>query len=136
VEFPAYKGTLYLSYKPLRNDLQKFIEDSRTLSMKHIPRASGMHEEPIIYGDKKVYGVYYDIKGNAASSIQFYLTDSTKNFLRGSLYFYAPPNPDSLRPVLRFIEADVKVFIESFRWKSFLFLSIIICYDIQKYQAV
>jgi gliding motility-associated lipoprotein GldD len=117
VEFPSFKGTLYLSYKTIHNDLSKFIEDSRTLSMKHIPRASGMQEESIEYPDKKVYGTYYDIKGNAASSVQFYLTDSTQHFIRGSLYFYAVPNPDSLAPVLKFVEADVKHLIESFDWK-------------------
>lgn len=117
IEFPMFKGTLYLSYKPVHGDLKKYIEDSRTLSMKHISRASGMHEEEIYNQEKKVYGVYYDVKGNAASSVQFYLTDSTSHFLRGALYFYAPPNPDSLAPVLSFVKEDVKYFLGTFSWK-------------------
>lgn len=117
IEFPMFKGTLYLSYKPVHGNLKKYIEDSRTLSMKHISRASGMHEEEIYSQEKKVYGVYYDVKGNAASSVQFYLTDSTSHFLRGALYFYAPPNPDSLAPVLSFVKEDVKYFLGTFSWK-------------------
>ncbi len=117
IEFPAFRGTLYLSYKPVHNDLKKFIEDSRTLSMKHISKASGMHEEEIKQPEKKVYGIFYDVKGNAASSVQFYLTDSTNHFVRGALYFYAPPNPDSIAPVLNFVKEDVRYFVKTFSWK-------------------
>jgi gliding motility-associated lipoprotein GldD len=117
VEFPQFKGTVYLSYKSVNNNVQKYIEDSRTLSMKHISKATGMQELPIENSAKNVYGILYEVKGNAASSMQFYLTDSTKNFIRGSLYFYAAPNPDSIAPVQRFIEKDVLRMIESFEWK-------------------
>ena len=47
----------------------------------------------------------YDLKGNTASSLQFFVTDSTRNFLRGSLYFNAEPNKDSLAPVMDFHQA-------------------------------
>ncbi len=117
VEFPYFKGTLYLSYKSVNNDLKKYVEDSRTLSMKHISRASGLQEQEILVPSKKVYGIYYNVKGNTASSVQFYLTDSTSNFVRGALYFYAVPNPDSIAPVLKFVEEDVKHLIESFSWE-------------------
>lgn len=117
VEFSQFKGTLYLSYKPVEGNLKKFVEDSRTLSMKHISRASGMNEEEIINPEKKIYGKYYSVKGSSASSVQFYITDSVKNFLRGSLYFYATPNPDSIAPVQRFIEKDIMHLLETFEWK-------------------
>ena len=117
VEFPTFQGTLYLSYKSVNNDLRKHVEDSRTLSMKHISRASGIQEQAIENSSKRVYGIYYDVKGNAASSVQFYLTDSATNFIRGALYFYAIPNPDSIAPVLNFVKEDVLHLIESFSWK-------------------
>ncbi len=117
IEFPQFKGTLYLSYKNVNGDLQKYIDDSRALSMKHITKASGMNEETIIRPDKKVYGTYYSVKGNTASSVQFFLTDSTKHFMRGALYFYAVPNPDSLSPVLQFVEKDVRAIVETWEWK-------------------
>jgi gliding motility-associated lipoprotein GldD len=117
IDFPLFKGTLYLSYKPVRNDLKKYIEDSRTLSMKHISKASGIREQEINNTGKKLYGTYYSVKGNAASSVQFFLTDSSSHFVRGALYFYAIPNADSIAPVLKFVEEDVLHLIQTFSWK-------------------
>ncbi|MBP6335359.1 MAG: gliding motility lipoprotein GldD [Bacteroidia bacterium] len=116
VEYTPFKGTLYLSYKELNNNLGKHIEDSRSLSMKHISKASGIEEEMLLDAVNKKYGSIFHVKGSAASALQFYLTDSTKHFIRGSLYFYASPNPDSLAPVLNFVEKDIKQMLESFRW--------------------
>lgn len=118
VEFTPFKGTLYLSYKELEKNLPKLIEDSRNLSMKHISKASGIEEEILTDPISKKYGTIFHVKGSAASALQFYLTDSTKNFVRASLYFYAPPNPDSLAPVLNFVEQDIRHLLESFRWKN------------------
>jgi len=118
VIFTPFNGTLYLSYKNIDGNLEKLTEDSRSLSMKHISKASGIEEETLMDPASSKYGVLFHVKGSAASALQFYLTDSTKHFLRGSLYFYAPPNPDSLAPVLRFIEADIKHMLESFQWTN------------------
>lgn len=116
IEWTKFKGTLYLSHKAVNNDLSKYINDSQTLSMKHIAKASGMHEEEINEPAKKVYGYYTFVKGNAASAVQFYLTDSSKHFIRGALYFYAIPNPDSIAPVLNFVEQDVRHLVSTFSW--------------------
>ena len=67
--------------------------------------------------DKDVYGILYEIDGNAASSLQFFLTDSVKHYLRGALYFNVQPNKDSLAPIINFVKEDVFVLIESFEWK-------------------
>jgi gliding motility-associated lipoprotein GldD len=101
----------------VNNDLARYINDSQTLSLKHITKASGMQEEEINEPEKKVYGFYTFVKGNAASAVQFYLTDSSKHFIRGALYFYAIPNPDSIAPVLTFVEEDVKHLVSTFEWK-------------------
>ena len=60
----------------------------------------------------------YEIKGNAASPLQFVLTDSTKHFLRGALYFNETPNADSIAPISKYVEEDVQRLIESVRWKN------------------
>lgn len=117
IEFPHFYGTIYLTYKPVKNNVLKLIEDSRELSMKHISKATGLQEHSIDNPDRNLYGILYEVKGNAASSMQFYLTDSVKHFIRGSLYFYAVPNPDSIAPVQNFIEKDVVRLIESFQWR-------------------
>jgi gliding motility-associated lipoprotein GldD len=66
---------------------------------------------------ENVHGMYFKVEGNVATASQFFLTDSTKNFLRGALYFDATPNEDSLQPVNRFLVEDMKHLISTFRWK-------------------
>ncbi len=117
IQFPGFNSTIYITYKPVKNDLQKLYEDHRSMTMKHIPKASGIDEEAYADINHKVYGSRYSIKGNAASNTQFYLTDSTANFIRGSLYFYSLPKSDSIAPVLTFINEDIKHLMETFRWK-------------------
>ena len=117
IEYPQFKGTLYLTYKSMHNDLDKFTEDFYTLADKHIPKASGMRDIAINVPQHHVYGIFYEIKGPAASPTQFFVTDSVHHFVRCSLYFYAVPQPDSIAPVLEFINKDVDEMINSFRWK-------------------
>ena len=105
LNFPDYKGKIHLTYKTLHNDLATHVEDIRTLAYKHIIKADDIIEKPFSYPDREVYGMIYDIKGNTASSLSFYLTDSTSNFLSGALYFSVIPNKDSLAPVIRFFSA-------------------------------
>jgi gliding motility-associated lipoprotein GldD len=68
--------------------------------------------------EQHVYGMVYEIGGNAASSIQFHVTDSSQNFLRGALYFYAMPNADSLAPVISFVRSDIDHLLKTFKWKN------------------
>ena len=116
--FPSFDGTIYLSYKYVRGNLPDYIEDSRTLAYKHSIKAEAIDESLISRPDVPLYGIIYDLKGNTASSLQFFLTDSSKHFLRGSLYFNTSPNKESLAPVIRFLRKDLEVLIESFEWKE------------------
>lgn len=116
IVFPTLNGQLYFTYKPLaKNEFIKLVEDSRAMAYKHTVKANSI-EETVISGNK-VHGLVYNIGGNAASNMQFYLTDSVNHFLRGSLYFFSPPESDSLEPVVNFVKDDVKYFINSFQWK-------------------
>lgn len=119
VVYPTLNGRLHLSYFKIENEkmLGSLIEDSRRLVFKHTVKAEGIQESKISNDISKVYGLFYDIEGNAASSIQFFVTDSTNNFLRGALYFYAEPQADSIAPVLEFVKKDIMVMLESFKWK-------------------
>lgn len=117
IDFKKLNASIYISYKPIDNNLNKFLEDSRTLAFKHTVKAFDIEQERIAIPDKKVYGLIYNIQGNTASSYQFHLTDSTNHFLRGSLYFNNAPNQDSIQPALDFIKKDVAHFIETLEWK-------------------
>lgn len=118
IDFPRFKARVHLSYKAVNNDLAVYTEDAHSLVMKHIPKASAIEEIRIDNDVNDVHGIVYDIKGTgAASPYQFYVTDSTRNFLRGALYFNTLPNNDSLAPVIDFIKADISHMLESMRWK-------------------
>jgi gliding motility-associated lipoprotein GldD len=114
---PRFNASIYLTYKPLNNDLSTHIEDVRTIAYKHIVKADDIIESLIGRPDKHVYGILYDIKGNTASSVNFYITDSVKGFLSGSLYFNVRPNKDSLAPAIDFFREDIVHLIDSFEWK-------------------
>ena len=118
IAFPKLNGRIYLSYKPVSGNLNKYLEDSHTLIHKHTIKADAIKEKLFIKDTSRVYGILFEIKGNVASSIQFHLTDSTRHFIRGALYFNAVPNKDSLAPVLNFIKKDIILLIESFEWKN------------------
>lgn len=118
VDFPRFKGRLHLSYKPVNKDLSTFTEDAHAMVMKHIPKASAIEEIKIENTGNRVYGLVYDIQGTgAASPYQFYLTDSSKHFVRGALYFNTLPNNDSLAPVIDFLKEDIMHMLETMQWK-------------------
>ena len=114
---PHLNGTIHMSYKPVMGNLEDYITDSRTLVYKHTVKAEGIEESPFIYRDKRQFGMVYDLKGNVASAVQFFVTDSTDHFLRGSLYFNSRSNRDSLNPVIDFIREDIIHMIETTKWK-------------------
>jgi gliding motility-associated lipoprotein GldD len=119
VQFPQFNGTLHLSYEAItsKKKFDMLTEDSYKLASKHTVKATAIDQGVISNPFYKVYGIYYTIDGNnVASSAQFYLTDSTKNYIRGALYFNSEPRVDSLKPVLDFVKKDVDVMIKSFRW--------------------
>jgi gliding motility-associated lipoprotein GldD len=118
VEFKQYKSKIHLSYKSVNKNISKFIEDAHTLAYKHSIKADAIDESLITDENRKVYGLLYEIRGNAASSVQFYVTDSLKNFLRGSLYFEVQPNKDSLSPAIDFFRKDILHLIETLKWKN------------------
>ena len=120
LNFPQFNGQLHLTYHGVfsAEGYNKMTELARELAMKHTVKASAIDQKFINYPDRKVYGVYYAIEGNTASSVQFFLTDSTKHYFRGALYFNERPQYDSIQPVVKFIKKDIDKLIETFRWKD------------------
>ena len=116
IRFPRYNAEIFLSYKKVENNVSTFIEDAHTLAFKHSVKAD-IIDETLIKTPNRVYGIIYDIGGNAASPVQFYMTDSTSHFVRGALYFNHPPQPDSLAPVISFLRDDIIRMVSSTIWK-------------------
>lgn len=118
IDFPRFNAKIHISYKEINNNVGQYIEDCRTLAYKHSIKADAIGEKPYINLQNNVYGILYELKGNVASSIQFYTTDSLNHFVRGALYFNNHPNKDSLAPVINFLKEDIKHIIETMNWKK------------------
>jgi gliding motility-associated lipoprotein GldD len=120
VQFAQFAGTLHLSYEDITSakKFNELVEDAHLFASKHTIKASAIDEGSISFPDRKVYGIYYTIDGNTASNAQFFLTDSTRHYLRGALYFRTEPRIDSIQPVLDFVKKDMDVMIKTFRWKG------------------
>lgn len=113
---PSLNAQIYLTYKPLNGDVDRYLEDTHTLVYKHTSRASSIDEQVISFRPG-VGGVLYSLGGEAASATQFFVTDSVQHFLRGAVYFNSIPNADSLAPVQEHIREDMLHLLKTLQWK-------------------
>jgi gliding motility-associated lipoprotein GldD len=136
IDFPELNGRLFLSYKRIGgqalykvkqngiykdslavNVFDKLVADAFTLTNKNDVVANSIRDS-LIRNPQGISGVFFRVGGNAATARQFFLTDSSKHFLRGALYFDTTPNSDSLEPVHAFLQKDLEHLINTFRWKD------------------
>ncbi|WP_248724835.1 gliding motility lipoprotein GldD [Seonamhaeicola sp. ML3] len=120
IEYPALKGTVFLTYKAVEDNeknLEDFIRDAQKFTLEHTKKADEIPVTPYENTNKKVYGTLSEVKGNVASPLQFYVTDSVNHFLVGSLYFNARPNYDSILPAANYIKKDIVHLMESISWE-------------------
>ena len=118
IHFPKLNATVHLTYLPVQENLERLLKDTRDMTYEHHIKASNIESELIVESDRNVYGLMYNVSGDVASTNQFYLTDSTNHFIRGALYFNCKPNWDSLVPAVKYIEADIKHLVETFKWQG------------------
>jgi gliding motility-associated lipoprotein GldD len=119
IDYPRYRARVYCSYFPVTAaNFPTIAAESKEMAYFHAIKANGIEEYVFDNPAKNVYGIVYEIKGNVASPIQFVVTDSVRSFFRGALYFDNPPNQDSIAPVLAYINQDIHIIFETFRWKQ------------------
>lgn len=118
IVLPDFNGTINLTYKSIGkgNSFEKLLDDAHNLSYKHTKKADYINEVRI-ENKHGVGGLLYDVGGDAASNVQFFLTDSQRHFIRGALYFNNTPNADSMAPVVAFVKEDLRHMLGSFEWK-------------------
>lgn len=118
INFPQFNGRIYVSYKEIgKNKFDTLINDAYKMTGKHAQKAESI-DDSLIATPNGVHGIFFKVGGDVATAKQFFLTDSTKHFLRGALYFDATPNQDSLRIVNQFLQEDMKHLINSFKWNK------------------
>lgn len=117
LEYPAMKGAIFITYKPVEGNINSLLSDAQKLSYEHVSKADAIDPKEFYNEGEKVYGMFYEVKGDAASQAQFYATDSTKHFLAGSLYFSVKPNYDSIYPAAVYLQKEIRGIMETLKWK-------------------
>jgi gliding motility-associated lipoprotein GldD len=119
IRYPKMQATVYLTYQEVGdNKLDSLLYDAQKLAYDHNIKAESIPEQLFINRENKAYGMFYMINGNAASQSHFYVTDSIKHFVTGSLYFEAKPNFDSIYPAVVYLREDIRKMMESMAWKD------------------
>lgn len=118
IDYPKMKATIYLTYKPVRNNIDSLLADAQKLTYKHVVKADDIIEQPFLNENDRVYGMFYQVNGNAATNTRFYVTDSIHHFIDCSVYFYAKPNFDSILPATSYVRNDLQNLMESLKWKK------------------
>ena len=114
---PEHKARIYFSYFPLdEKNFQPLLEEAYNYAYTHNQKASAINTKSIYFEEKNVSGLIYDLKGNVASPIQFFITDSTNHFLRGGLYFLHKPQADSIAPVIEYVKEDIQHIYKTINW--------------------
>ncbi len=87
IHYPLQKATIYLSYLKIKNNLDSILQDMNRMPLKHVRQQSDINQKEFFNERNQIYGSIFSIKGNAASQVQFYLTDKKKKFLNRFFIF-------------------------------------------------
>ncbi|MDY3976860.1 MAG: hypothetical protein SOY91_00840 [Candidatus Onthomorpha sp.] len=120
ISFDCYGFEANVSYIPIKNDtaLAYMVNDCYTFLDKHKKFSSGIIERQYENTEKQVFGTAFEIKGSeVVSPYQFYITDSSRHFLRLALHCKTAPNNDSLSAYIKRIQTDLEHLISTFSWK-------------------
>ena len=137
IDFPQFDAKIFLSYKQVggkalykvkgadgkyrdsigTNYYDRMINDAFNLTSKNEDAAASKKDSGFKTSNN-ISGILFKLGGNTATARQFFMTDTTKNFIRGALYFYASPNADSVKPVTDFLQTDIDHLISTFKWKN------------------
>jgi gliding motility-associated lipoprotein GldD len=113
--YPNIDLAIDLTYISINNDIKKAVAGVNKIATEHIKRGDGFLQHP--FENETNIGMVIEVKGNVASNAQFYVTDKKKHFLSGSLYFKSRPQIDSLLPAVHYLNNDIKVIMETVKWK-------------------
>jgi gliding motility-associated lipoprotein GldD len=119
VYYPELDARIQITYKPLNGDLAKLskhVDDAFKLAGKHHVKADSQ-EEKLIQLKSGKQAVVIELEGEVPSHYQFYLTDTSKHYLRGALYLMEPTLNDSLTPVVNYMKQECRHLLETLTWK-------------------
>ncbi len=119
IDVPQFASRIYISYKAIggQNKFDSLVRDGFKMAYKQHVDVATKIDDSLMQTPNGVEGIYFSLGGNTATANQFFLTDSTKHFLRGAMYFDATPNADSLGIVNDFLKKDLLHLINTLKWK-------------------
>lgn len=119
IYYPDIKANVHITYKTIRNEklLKEFLDDSYTLTSKHQIKAYAINEVISKTPSGKT-AVIAELEGEVPSQFQFTVTDSSRNFMRGALYFNTKVANDSLSPAIEYMKVDIMHLINTLEWKN------------------
>ncbi len=118
IDYDKLNATINMTYRPVENNLNELFLEAEKLTFNHTIKADGISSIPYANKENKVYGSIFEVSGNAASPIQFHVTDSSRHFITGAVYFNVQPNYDSIKPAISYLQKDIIRMIESMQWKN------------------
>lgn len=119
IDLPAFNAKIHCSYTAVTSRAQHddLVKDAFTIADKINARANYMEQSPI-HNSHGVGGLALNWTGPAASPVHLFLTDTTNHFFTAALYFDSRVQPDSLAPMVTFIQKDIDQMIATFAWKK------------------
>lgn len=119
IYYPLLKSNVHITYKSLggsQKNLKEYLDDAYKLTAKHQIKAYAINEVITKTPSGKT-AVIAELEGEVPSQFQFTITDSTKNFLRGALYFNTKVQNDSLAPAIEYMKKDIMHMINTLEWR-------------------
>lgn len=120
IYYPDIVANVQLTYKSLNNNeqlLKELVNDAYRLTSKHQIKAYAINETILLTPSGKT-AVVAELEGEVPSQLQFFITDSTENFLRGALYFRTSTKNDSLAPAIEYLKIDIIHLLNTLEWKE------------------
>jgi len=116
IDLGALNGIMHFSYISMVEKLSTYVNYANDKVDEHKIKATAIKDQQILKPNSKVYGTFFELQGDVATPFQFYLTDSTKYFVSGVVYFNCRPNYDSLKPSIDYLKKDLLEIVNSFQW--------------------
>jgi len=116
IQLGSMNGTVYFRYWTMDQPLAYYINNANDEVDRHKTKATDIIDQSIFRPDARVFGTIFRLEGDVATPFQFYLTDSVKHFAYAEVLFNFPPNYDSLKPTLDYLQVDLEKLMETFEW--------------------
>lgn len=118
--YPAFTCNIQITYKPINGErrlLEEYLGDAYKLTNKHNIKAYAIEYDTMHTAKGLVAGIA-QLEGEVPTQSQFFVTDSTRHFLRGALYFRTATANDSLAPVINWVNEDIRHLLQTLDWND------------------